>query len=92
MKWVLRMPRRAIEIEVSDAQPHARLFLSILVQGDPHLEAISMKVPSWLVLEEQAGGGIAGHVDFRPSIAIEIRRDRGESIRSGHFRRRPRTG
>src|ERR1019366_522428 len=38
-----------------------------------------------VVLEEEAGGGIAGDVDFRPSVVVEIGGDGGEPKRSGGF-------
>src|ERR1019366_6858855 len=76
----------AVEIEVPDAQSHACLFLAVLVQRDSNLDATLAERSVLVVLEEQAGCGIASDVDFRPSIVVEIRRYRGESIRAGGFR------
>src|SRR5450756_589280 len=56
------------------------------VERHPHLDATLGEGAVLVVLEEQAGGGIASHVDFRPSIVVEVRRDSRQSIGSGRFR------
>ena len=39
-----------------------------------------MNVPSWLLRKQQAGSGVAGHINIRPAIVVEIRGDHGHAV------------
>ena len=64
----------------SVAKTHARLLLTILAQRHPHLETCLMKRPILLVHVQEAGCGIARHVDVGPAIVVEIRGESREPV------------
>ena len=51
---------------------HAGLLLAVFAEGDAGLQAALGEGSVVVVAEEQAGRGVAGDVDVRPAVAIEI--------------------
>src|ERR1035441_9366122 len=74
----------AVRVEVSRGQAHARLFLSVLAERQAGFQALLGERAVTIVVEQQAGRGIAGHVDIGPAVAVEIGRRRGEGIARLH--------
>ena len=70
----------AVEVEIADPDPHAGLLHAVFVERDAALEAGLGERAVVIVAEEEAGRGIAGDVDVRPAVVIEIGRDRGHAV------------
>ena len=70
----------AVGVEIADAHPHARLLLAVLAQRDAAFQALLGERAVAIVAEQQAGRGVAGHVDIGPAVAIEIGRHGGQRI------------
>ena len=69
---------RAIGVEVSQGQPHARLYLPIFVHRQTQLKPPFAKRTVPLVLEKQAGGRIGSHIDVRPAGSEIVGSHRGQ--------------
>jgi hypothetical protein len=74
----------SVGIEVSKGQAHARLFLPVLAQRHAGFQALLGEGAVAIVVEEQAGRGVARHVNIGPAVAIEIGRHRGQAIARLH--------
>src|SRR5487761_356774 len=70
----------AVEIVISNPDSHAGLFHAVVVERYASQNAFFPKCSVVVVHEEQAGGRIAGDVDIRPAVFIEIGADRGHAI------------
>ena len=79
-KWVLKRSRLPSQIEVADGHAHARLLLTVLVQGDAAFERIIVECAVVAVVKEEAGSGIAGDVDVGPAVVIEVGCHRGHGV------------
>ena len=65
---------------------HAGLFLAVLAQRYAALQALFGEGAVVIVVEEQAGRGVAGHVDIGPAVAVEIGGDGGQGVAGLHGR------
>ena len=70
----------AIGVVVADGEPHASLLLPILVERDSDLQTSLGERAIAIVAEQEAGRGVAGDVNIRPAVTIEIGGDGGERI------------
>src|SRR5205807_480188 len=77
----------AVCIEVADSNTHAGLLAAIVVYGQASLQPLFGERAVAPVVEQQAGGGVAGHVDLLPAIAIQVARNgaQTETWRSGAY-------
>ena len=63
---------RAIKVVVSDPESHPGLRHSVFIQSHAALETFLTKRAIPIVEEEQARSAVAGNIDVRPSVVIEI--------------------
>ena len=71
--------QRAIGVEISQSQPHARLLGPVFIHRQAQLQALFDKRTVSLVLEQQAGRGIGGDIDIRPAGSEIVGRHRRQS-------------
>src|SRR4029077_20387458 len=69
-----------VKVIVSDAQTHAGLFGAVVAQGQSPHDALFAEGAVVIIHEKQAGGGIAGNVDIRPTVFVEIGGHNGHAI------------
>src|SRR5580693_10079211 len=69
-----------VEVIVANANPHPRLFFSVIAERYPSHHSLFAKRSVMVVHEEQTGGGIASNVDVGPAIFVQIRRHDGHAI------------
>src|SRR5208337_1276204 len=69
-----------VEIVIANPHPHARLFFSIVTESYPPQYSFFAECSVMVVHEKQAGSGIAGDVNIRPSVFIQIRCHHGHAI------------
>src|SRR5204863_6724860 len=62
----------SVVVVIANSQTHAALLTPVLVQRYPGLETALRERAVVIVAEEQAGRGVAGHVDVGPAVAVEI--------------------
>jgi hypothetical protein len=74
---------------VADGQSHACLFLAVLAIGNAAHSAFFAECAVVVVHEEQAGTGVAGDIDVRPSIVVEIAGNRGQAVVAARVRKFP---
>src|SRR5579859_6581395 len=70
----------AVVIEVAHRDTHASLLAAVLVERHSGFGGNITERAVFIVPEEDAGSGIAGHVYIRPAIAIQVRGHRRESV------------
>src|SRR5207245_7451595 len=61
--------------------------MAVLIVGDTSASADLAECPVVIVVEQNAGGGIAGYIDVRPTVVVEISGEGREAViwsRSGH--------
>src|ERR1019366_9705700 len=70
----------AVQVYVTNATPHAGLLHSILAERGSAGQADFRERPVFIVAEQQAGSGVARHVDIRPTCIVKVGRDRGHTV------------
>ena len=70
----------AVLVVIGHGDPHAALFLAVVVQGDAGDEAIFLECSVPLVVIEQARRGITGDIEVGISVVVEVRRHDREPI------------
>ena len=70
----------AVQIVIADAHAHAGLLHAVFIQRDAAFEAHLGERAVVIVPEQEAGRGIASHVDVGPAVVIEIGRNRGHAV------------
>ncbi len=71
-----------LHAEIADAKAHAGLLHPIFTQGHSAVDALLAEGSVAIIAEEQTRRGIAGDIDVRPSVVIEIRGNCGQSVAS----------
>src|SRR5271154_3443376 len=76
----------AIEIVIADSNAHPGLLFSIVTEGYAAQHTLFAKGTVVVVHEKQAGSRIAGYIDIRPTVLVEVGRDHGHAVRLRGFR------
>ena len=69
-----------VEIVIADADAHASLFLAVFAEGHAAHDAFFTEGAIVIVHEQQARGGIAGDVNVRPTVLVEVGGNDGHAI------------
>ena len=69
-----------VEVVVADPHPHPRLLRAVLAERDAPQDALLAERSVMVVDEQQAGRGIAGDVDVRPPVFVQIGGDDGHAV------------
>ena len=72
-----------IEIVVPDTDAHARLLGAVFADRAATLESFLSECAVMVVAEQKTGTGIAGEIDVRPSIVVEISHHRAQAVAVG---------
>src|SRR6266566_815166 len=72
-----------VQIVVAKSHAHSRLFRSIVAQGHAPDHTLFPKSSAVIVYEEQAGSGVAGYVDVRPAVFVQIGCNDGHAVAFG---------
>ena len=70
----------AVAVVIGGGDSHASLGLAVGAEGGAGVNANIHKFSVLLVLVKSAGGGIVGHVDFRPAVIVEIGGEHAQSV------------
>src|SRR4051794_5130607 len=69
-----------VQPQVADRHPHTGLHHPVLAQGDAALDRLFAERAIVIVAEQQARRGVAGDVNVRPALVVEIRSHYRQSI------------
>src|SRR5207248_3941101 len=72
----------AVEPEIADGEPHAGLLHPIFTQSHSALYALFAESSVAIIAKEQTRRRIAGDINIRPAVVIEIRGHGGQAIAS----------
>ena len=75
--------QETVAIEVRRRRAHAGLLVALFIKRDAGVGAHFLEGPITLVEKVQTGRGIAGDIDVRPAIVIEVAGKDGEAGRLG---------
>src|SRR6266496_1392932 len=70
----------SVKIVVADSDTHAGLLHTIIAHGSATQDPLFLERPIMIVHEEQTRRGIAGHINVRPAIFVEIGGDSRQSV------------
>ena len=73
----------AVAVEIGDGRAHAGLLRAIFVEGRAGNDGDIGKRAIVIVVIENAGSAVAGDVDIRPAVIIEVESGDAESVVSG---------
>src|SRR6185369_7280043 len=71
---------RAIEVVITDSDPHASLFHAICTKRNTAQHTFFAESTVVIVNQEQARCGIACHINIRPAIVVKVSRNDGHAI------------
>src|ERR1019366_1414504 len=69
-----------VEVVVADPNPHASLFLTVFTECNTARDPLLLEFPVMLVHEQQARSRVAGNVDVRPAVFVEVRSHHGHVV------------
>ena len=79
VRWVISRSSSAVAVAVPGRDPHAGLGPAGGVDGHAGEQAVLLKVKSFWLMPEEAGGAVVGHEEVRPAVAVEIVRHHAQA-------------
>ena len=69
-----------IQVEIANAQAHPSLLLTVFIECYAQAQAFFGELPMPVVLKQKTRRRVAGDVDLRPAVIVEIRRHHRKAV------------
>src|SRR5208337_1051331 len=76
----------AVQIEVADGYSHSRFFSAVITQRHTALDSLFFECPVLLIDEQEAWCRVAGNIDVRPAVLVEVGRRDGHAVAGPRLR------
>src|SRR5580704_1131358 len=70
----------SVQVIIANADPHSRLFSSVVAEGYPSDDSLFPECSVMVVHKQEARRGIARHINVRPAVFIKVGSHNGHAV------------